>query len=81
MRVRILLLVLGSCLFAADRVPMEANYQDSASYRWLDKQVLDRRLLEDMHSLDMWSGLPLLRGASHRSPWWMHRGAKPHSRH
>src|SRR5579872_1006102 len=57
MRVRIVLLALGGCLYAADRVPMEANYQDSASYRWLNKKVLDSRLLDDMHSLDQWTAI------------------------
>ena len=56
MRHQILLLTLGACLYGADRVPMEVNYQDSASYRWLNKKVLDRRLLDDMHSLDKWTG-------------------------
>jgi len=36
---------------------MEANYQDSASYRWLNKKVLDSRLLDDMHSLDKWTAI------------------------
>jgi hypothetical protein len=36
---------------------MEADYQDSASYRWLNKKVLDSRLLDDMHSLDQWTAI------------------------
>jgi hypothetical protein len=55
MRLGILLLTLGACSHAGDRVPMEANYQDSAAYRWLNKKVLDSRLLDDMHSLDKWT--------------------------
>jgi hypothetical protein len=48
---------LGSCLFAANRVPMEASYKESPFYRWLDKTVLDCRLLDDMHSLDTWTAI------------------------
>ncbi len=55
MRLQIILLTLGGCLYAADRLPMEADYQDSASYRWLNKAVLESRLLDDMKSLDKWT--------------------------
>ena len=48
-------LALASSLPAGDRVPMAANFQDSASYRWLNKPVLESRLLDDMASLDRWT--------------------------
>ena len=35
--------------------PLTANFQDSASYRWLNKKVLASRLLDDMSSLDRWA--------------------------
>ena len=57
MRIGVFLLTLGGCLYAAGRLPMEADYQDSASYRWLNKKVLDSRLLDDMHSLDQWTAI------------------------
>lgn len=35
--------------------PLAANFQDSASYRWLNKKVLASRVLDDMSSLDYWT--------------------------
>lgn len=35
--------------------PLTADFQDSASYRWLNKQVLESRLLDDMSNLDHWT--------------------------
>jgi hypothetical protein len=35
--------------------PLAANFQDSASYRWLNKKVLSIRLLDNMRSLDHWT--------------------------
>jgi len=35
--------------------PLTANFQDSASCRWLNKKVLNSRLLDDMSTLDHWS--------------------------
>ena len=37
-----------------DREPMQANFSNSASYRWLNKDVLDRYVLDDMESIDSW---------------------------
>jgi hypothetical protein len=34
---------------------MTANFQESASYRWLQKKVLASRVLDDMRSLDHWT--------------------------
>ncbi|HEX3383769.1 MAG TPA: hypothetical protein VHS53_01205, partial [Mucilaginibacter sp.] len=36
------------------REPMQANFKDSAMYRWLNKKVLDKRILDNMESLDNW---------------------------
>lgn len=35
--------------------PLQANFQDSAAYRWLQKKVLASRVLDDMSSLDRWA--------------------------
>ncbi len=36
------------------REPMTEEFKDSAAYRWLNKKVLDKRMLDDMESLDNW---------------------------
>ncbi len=51
----ILTLLFAAGLPAGVRPPMTANSQDSASYRWLNKKVLDNVVLDDMGSLDHWS--------------------------
>jgi hypothetical protein len=40
--------------FYLAREPMQANFRDSAMYRWLNKKVLDKRTLDNMESLDNW---------------------------
>ncbi len=55
MRVLMLALTLVAFSLAGERAPMEANYQDSASYRWLNKPVLESRLLDGMESLAKWT--------------------------
>lgn len=35
--------------------PMQANYEDSAYYRWLNKEIFDSRLLDDMEDITTWS--------------------------
>ena len=40
--------------FYFGRVPMEANFKDSAAYRWLNKKVLNKRTLDNMENLDNW---------------------------
>jgi hypothetical protein len=49
----ILAVVLFSGFYMA-RVPLEAKFEDSAAYRWLHKKVLDKRVLDDMETLDNW---------------------------
>jgi hypothetical protein len=44
--------LLSSFFFV--REPMEANFKDSAAYRWLNKKVLDKRTLDNMENLDNW---------------------------
>ncbi len=50
-----LLLVVTTCLAGAQRAPMVADYQHSAAYRWLNKTVLESRVLDNMESLDKWT--------------------------
>lgn len=55
MRFVALALCLGSLSSAAERAAMVANFEDSASYRWLNKKVLESRLVDDMESLARWT--------------------------
>jgi hypothetical protein len=55
MRFWILILVFEICLLGSERTPMTENFQDSAACRWLNKKVLESRLLDDMENLDKWS--------------------------
>ena len=36
-------------------MPMQARFEDSASFRWLGKKVLDSRLLDGMEDLSTWT--------------------------
>ncbi|MBL0740427.1 glycoside hydrolase family 9 protein [Chryseolinea lacunae] len=52
-----LLLLLGTLCLAAFqfiREPLTANLKDSATYRWLNKPVLESRVLDDMETLTHW---------------------------
>ncbi|MCW3118882.1 MAG: hypothetical protein JWM28_2964, partial [Chitinophagaceae bacterium] len=40
--------------FQSVREPMTADFKDSASYRWLNKAVLESRALDGMETLDHW---------------------------
>jgi hypothetical protein len=51
----ILPLLLGTCLPGVERAPLAVNARDSAEYRWLNKKVLESRLLDDMESLKNWT--------------------------
>jgi Glycosyl hydrolase family 9/Cellulase N-terminal ig-like domain len=49
---------LGAALTAqqiAPEMPMQAKYEDGAEFRWLNKKVLDSRLLDSMEDLSAWS--------------------------
>ncbi len=48
-------LAFAVSVLGGDRIPMAANFQDSAPYRWLNKPVLESRLVDDMDSLDNWT--------------------------
>jgi hypothetical protein len=58
---RTLLLILLTALIShsgagpCERPPLTANLQDSASSRWLEKKVLESRILDDMESLGGWT--------------------------
>ncbi|MBS0000056.1 MAG: glycoside hydrolase family 9 protein [Cyclobacteriaceae bacterium] len=49
-----LILTIGLFSIGGDRQPLMADFENSAAYRWLNKKVLDRRLLDDMENLDNW---------------------------
>src|SRR6201996_3614598 len=54
----ILLIGSGQALLAQQdqpRRPMQAKLEDGAEYRWLNKRVLDSRLLDGMEDLSNWS--------------------------
>ncbi len=57
MRLFTLALMFGTLSLAGERAPMTANFQDSAPYRWLAKEVLASRVLDDMTSLDKWTAI------------------------
>ena len=49
---------LGGSLTAqqiAPEMPMQVRYEDGAEFRWLNKKVLDSRLLDSMEDLSTWS--------------------------
>lgn len=52
-----LLLAAGTCFAqqGGPRLPMHATEEDGAQSRWLQKQVLDSRLLDGMEDLAQWS--------------------------
>src|SRR6476469_6728447 len=53
------LFAFGQALFAQQqdqpRKPMQATLEDGAEYRWLNKAVIDSRLLDGMENLATWS--------------------------
>ena len=52
------LLCLASSLTAQEtepNMPMRAHSEDGAEFRWLRKEVLDSRLLDNMEDLSSWS--------------------------
>jgi len=49
---------LGVSLMAQQmgpEMPMQARYEDGAEFRWLNKKVLDSRVLDSMEGLSTWS--------------------------
>jgi Glycosyl hydrolase family 9/Cellulase N-terminal ig-like domain len=55
------------CLFGlrsgSPREPMQAHFEHSASYRWLNKKVLTSRMLDDMEGLAHWNSFTTGSGA------------------
>jgi hypothetical protein len=46
---------LAAAQQTAPHMPMQAKYEDGAEFRWLNKKVLDSRLLDSMEDLSSWS--------------------------
>src|SRR5208283_4224424 len=51
----VFLLILPAFAGEGPRAPMQARFQDSAMYRWLQKPVLETRLLDDMENPATWA--------------------------
>lgn len=61
----IFLLACGVLFAGSDRIPQTAKFEDSAPYRWLNKKVLESRVLDDCESLTHWKpfttgGIPIV---------------------
>ncbi|MGC4035376.1 MAG: cellulase N-terminal Ig-like domain-containing protein [Chitinophagaceae bacterium] len=56
MRYQIFIGAITICLlsFNSNREPLNADFKESASYRWLNKKVLDSKPLDGMENLDHW---------------------------
>jgi hypothetical protein len=50
----LLLAILLLFSLSSDREPMKADFSNSASYRWLNKEVQERRVLDEMEDMDHW---------------------------
>ena len=50
----LILLLLSTGLGAQPAMPMPVDFRESASWRWLNKEVLESRLLDNMESLSTW---------------------------
>lgn len=51
---RIIIVMLAISLITKGQEPMKVNVQNSALYRWLNKEVLERRILDNMESPGHW---------------------------
>jgi hypothetical protein len=58
---RIIIAMLAVSLVAKGQEPMKVNVQNSALHRWLNKEVLERRILDDMENTCQW--VPFTSGA------------------
>lgn len=67
MKYLLFLLVTGLCLlafkFKNERNPLDVDFKESASYRWLNKKVIESRLLDDMENLETWHSFTTAGGA------------------
>jgi hypothetical protein len=61
MKIRLILALLTIGLITRSQIPMKPDLQNSASSRWLKKNVLESRILDNMESLDNW--VPFTNGA------------------
>jgi len=63
MKLSTLILLLAICFVgfcdAQTREPLKVNFENSASYRWLNKKVIESRMLDDMENLSTWSGFTI----------------------
>ena len=60
-RIGIFFLLAGILAIEGLCQPIQVNYEHSAPYRWLNKEVLDSRSLDNMETLDNW--VPFTMGA------------------
>src|SRR5579862_690414 len=59
------ILATVSCIFSlhaflgaqqsVPQMPMHARFEDGAEFRWLNKKVLDSRLLDNMEDISSWT--------------------------
>jgi Glycosyl hydrolase family 9/Cellulase N-terminal ig-like domain len=57
MRIRVLSLALAACVCAAEapvRLPIPNDYQNSIKTRWLNKPVVDSKLIDDAENASTW---------------------------
>ncbi|MDP4224592.1 MAG: glycoside hydrolase family 9 protein [Bacteroidota bacterium] len=54
MRYNILLAMLVACIAISGQEPVKIDVRNSASYRWLNKTVLDSTILDDMEGTRQW---------------------------
>lgn len=50
----LLFLIFFLSTMSHDREPMKAKFSNSASYRWLNKEIIEGYVLDDMESMDSW---------------------------
>ncbi len=48
------LFLFNSQLLAQTREPLKVNFENSASYRWLNKKIIDSKPLDGMENLETW---------------------------
>jgi hypothetical protein len=61
MRFRIIIVLVAIGLISKGQEPMKANLQNSALDRWLNKEVLQSRILDNMENTGNW--VPFTTGA------------------
>ncbi len=59
-RIATVLCMLSFCVFLAaqqkvPQMPMRTRFEDGAEFRWLNKKVLDSRLLDNMEDMSSWT--------------------------